>query len=101
MMEPWWKEVDLPDPICMMCGELCGVTEVLRQPFDPDPLQLWCYCRKCQIDTFHPPTPITSTTCDAGGRARDADADPAATPHDDAARPKVPARTAASSAPAS
>lgn len=44
---------------CMMCGEDCDVTEEVDTGFG-GPIELWCYCKVCKIDTFHPRVPIMS-----------------------------------------
>lgn len=43
------------EPICMYCGEFCHNTEMVFTG-DNDSyagFELWCYCDKCQTDTFH------------------------------------------------
>ena len=40
---------DWPETTCMMCGEECFVYE-----YDFAAHELWCYCRKCEVETFHP-----------------------------------------------
>jgi len=40
-----------PIPICMWCGEECNVTEVVD--IGMGEYELWCYCPKCEVDTFH------------------------------------------------
>lgn len=44
-----------PDPICMMCGEECRITEYVATDQIGGHVELWCYCRTCKVDTFHPP----------------------------------------------
>lgn len=49
------KWFSFPDPICMMCGRECERYEVANcGPYDGG-RQLWCYCERCDVDTFHPP----------------------------------------------
>lgn len=43
-----------PEPICMTCGELCHVTEIVFNCDCYGDQQLWCYCKPCDVDTFHP-----------------------------------------------
>lgn len=42
----------LPDPICMMCGEWCNTWEIVEIGTEDE--ELWCFCEKCDIDTFRP-----------------------------------------------
>lgn len=35
-----------PESTCMICGEYCDTWEIIDE-------ELWCYCHKCDIDTFH------------------------------------------------
>lgn len=44
-VEPFFGE-----PTCMMCGEICELVEFIN-----DPLEMWCYCKECKMDTFHKP----------------------------------------------
>lgn len=40
------------DPIiCMECGELCDIVETHN--FGTSNEEVWGYCKKCKIDTFH------------------------------------------------
>jgi len=39
-----------PEPTCMICGELCDIVEWIK---DNGEYELWCWCKKCEIDTFH------------------------------------------------
>ena len=47
------KEKMYGPPLCMMCGEMCYITEVID--FGRDDEQGWAYCEKCKIDTFYEP----------------------------------------------
>lgn len=38
------------DSTCMICGEICDIVEYINTP-----IEMWCYCKKCKIDTFHKP----------------------------------------------
>ena len=38
---------------CMECGEECGTNEEVDTGFG-GPFEMWCYCRKCDVETFHP-----------------------------------------------
>jgi hypothetical protein len=49
---------EFPEPICMICGELCDVTEEVAEHHGGQCDQLWCYCKPCDIDTFHPGRPV-------------------------------------------
>jgi hypothetical protein len=40
---------------CMMCGNECDVYEELVVHEYTDEYEMWCYCKECDIDTFHPP----------------------------------------------
>lgn len=45
---------EFPKPICMDCGNECETWEVLRpEDVTGDKHEMWCYCEKCKIDTFH------------------------------------------------
>lgn len=63
-----------PDPLCMMCGELCDGRSEER--FDGREWELWSYCAKCDVGTFHPriyvppPSPRVGVARD-GDRDRD------------------------------
>lgn len=50
-----WSKIRWPEPTCMNCGEKCDTTQELVQPYDPEPVLLWCYCEACDIETFHLP----------------------------------------------
>lgn len=53
------KDWEYPDPICMICGKKCYITEeVSTSPTGYGYWELWCYCKACKIDTFHPRRPI-------------------------------------------
>jgi hypothetical protein len=44
-----------PSAICMECGELCNISEdveTLPTAYNRG-LELWCYCSKCDVETFH------------------------------------------------
>ena len=45
-----------PDPICQDCGEECDRTEELYtgDEASKDGIELWCYCKPCDTETFHP-----------------------------------------------
>jgi hypothetical protein len=49
---------EYPDPICMICGEECETWECVATWHKGSPDQLWCYCKPCDVDTFHPGRPI-------------------------------------------
>lgn len=59
---------EFPDPICMICGKECDITEVVSVASlgHGPPLELWCYCEKCKVDTFHPPVERPTTPDSAG-----------------------------------
>ena len=38
---------------CMMCGNDCDIYEELAVAKFEDEYELWCYCKKCDIETFH------------------------------------------------
>jgi hypothetical protein len=40
-----------PDPVCQMCGKNCERCEEVKVEIGHE---LWCYCLKCDIETFHP-----------------------------------------------
>lgn len=45
------EEIDYyPEATCMYCGKVCDIYEIHRHDN-----QLWCYCKKCDVDTFHKP----------------------------------------------
>jgi hypothetical protein len=46
-------EWEYPDPTCMECGEECFVWEEVDIGYG-GPFEMWCYCKKCDIETFHP-----------------------------------------------
>ncbi|MDR3582466.1 MAG: hypothetical protein P4L67_04305 [Candidatus Pacebacteria bacterium] len=50
-MNHWWERCRLPDPVCMVCGKDCEITEVVDIGGEKE---LWCYCPKCDAETFHP-----------------------------------------------
>lgn len=37
---------------CMQCGEDCETTEDVEVV--PGEWEIWAYCRKCKVETFHP-----------------------------------------------
>jgi hypothetical protein len=48
-----------PEANCMMCGQECEVTEQIPDTITGRwapgcKMELWCYCRDCDVDTFHP-----------------------------------------------
>ena len=47
------KENQYGLPTCMICGDICEIFEILNYGRDDE--EGWCYCKKCKIDTFHPP----------------------------------------------
>jgi len=47
------KEKKYGPPTCMMCGEICDIVEI-HNWLQEDEIA-WCYCKKCQVDTFHEP----------------------------------------------
>lgn len=42
-----------PDPLCMICGKWCDIVETHNLERDDE--EIWCYCKKCKIDTFYEP----------------------------------------------
>ena len=42
-----------PVAICMECGEECERCEEVETT-TTGTIELWCWCEKCEIDTFHP-----------------------------------------------
>lgn len=46
---------EIPDATCMICGKECKEVELIYTGDDESYLgyELWCYCDKCNIDTFH------------------------------------------------
>ena len=44
------EELEFGYPTCMMCGDINEIVEFIN-----DPVEMWCYCKKCDIDTFHNP----------------------------------------------
>ncbi len=45
-------EPEYPDPICMMCEKHCERSEEVD--VGGGIVEVWCYCRKCDVETFHP-----------------------------------------------
>lgn len=46
---------DYPRSICQMCGEECERSEEVAVGWTRrGSLELWCYCSKCDVSTFHP-----------------------------------------------
>ena len=43
---------EYPPAICMDCGKECDITEEVDIGLGE--YELWCYCKDCKIDTFHP-----------------------------------------------
>lgn len=39
-----------PEPTCMICGDVCEVYEIHHKDD-----QMWVWCKKCKVDTFHQP----------------------------------------------
>lgn len=37
---------------CMDCGETCNIYEEVD--IGGGEIELWCYCKECDIETFHP-----------------------------------------------
>lgn len=46
-----------PDFTCMECGKICSIYEEVKTEDEDSPngKELWCYCKDCEIDTFHKP----------------------------------------------
>lgn len=44
------NEAVFGEATCMICGEVCDIVEYINTP-----IEMWCYCKKCDIDTFHKP----------------------------------------------
>jgi len=42
---------EYPEAICMSCGDICSTTE--HVDIGMGEYELWCWCPKCEIDTFH------------------------------------------------
>ena len=47
------EEAEYGEPLCMECGEYCKTYEIHNWMKDDE--EMWCWCDKCQIDTFHQP----------------------------------------------
>lgn len=45
-------DYEFPAPICMVCAKECTRTEVVH--VGGGVFELWCYCEKCDAETFHP-----------------------------------------------
>lgn len=45
----------LEEPTCMMCGRECSTTEYVwtGDSNSYKGWELWCYCKDCDIETFH------------------------------------------------
>jgi len=43
-----------PDPICMECAQECAIWEIVETLPSGGGCELWCYCTKCNVETFHP-----------------------------------------------
>lgn len=43
------KTPEFGEPLCMDCGKECDTVEFINNP-----LEMWCYCKQCDVDTFHP-----------------------------------------------
>lgn len=41
-----------PEAICMHCSQVCDIWEEVD--VGGGEWELWCYCKKCKLDTFHP-----------------------------------------------
>jgi hypothetical protein len=43
------------DPTCMECGNICKKSEIVwtGDQNSYKGWELWCYCDRCKIDTFH------------------------------------------------
>lgn len=39
---------------CMDCGQQCDIWEEVK--IASDEYNIWCYCKKCDCETFHPIT---------------------------------------------
>jgi hypothetical protein len=48
----------MPEPICQDCKMRCAVWEDHGE-------EIWCYCGACDIETFHPVTPVGGHIGDA------------------------------------
>ena len=48
----WWRTHGIPPAICQMCCRECETTEIVGDAFNEP--ELWCYCKRCEVDTFHP-----------------------------------------------
>jgi len=47
------SEFEEMDITCMICGENCETWEEVDSGEETP--QIWCWCDKCSIDTFHSP----------------------------------------------
>ena len=43
---------EYPEPICMVCGKECRIWEEVD--IGGGAFELWCYCKACDAETFHP-----------------------------------------------
>jgi len=42
---------EYPYATCMICGEICDIVEEVD--IGGGEYERWCWCEKCEIDTFH------------------------------------------------
>lgn len=52
---------EYPDAVCMECGGICDRWEEVDTGFG-GPWELWCYCPRCKVETFHPRQPVANKT---------------------------------------
>lgn len=39
---------------CMGCSKECSIWEEVSTSWCGGDFEIWCYCEKCDIETFHP-----------------------------------------------
>ena len=39
--------------IYKLINDICSIWEIVKTEEFPSKLEVWCYCKKCNIETFH------------------------------------------------
>ena len=47
------EEAEYGEPICYECFGICDITEIHNWLKADE--EMWCWCSKCQVDTFQQP----------------------------------------------
>ena len=48
---------------CQQCGQDCEIWQELLISYGSQETEIWCYCKRCDMETFHP-TPKSNKKSD-------------------------------------